>query len=77
MDKRRRKKSKNRKKALRRIIGVGVFAAAVVLGVNVFLQYKIKSYDADKIIKGIMIGETDVSGMTAKEAEEAVKTDLD
>lgn len=77
MDKRRRKKSKNRKKALRRIIGVGVFAAAVVLGINVFLQHKIKSYDADKIIKGIMIGETDVSGMTAKEAEEAVKTDLD
>lgn len=53
-----------------------VCASAVIIFVNIYLRNYIRKFDAHKIIKGVSIGETDVSGLTEKEAGEKVKREL-
>ena len=51
-----------------------VCALAVILVVQVTIRRTINRYDPEVIIDGVWIGETDVSGMTAEEAKDAVES---
>lgn len=51
-------------------------AAAVILGVHIFLRSYIRKFDSHIIIQGVSIGTTDVSGLTKKKAKEKVETEL-
>ena len=65
----------------RRTVILGIFAALaaliVILVINSLLRRTVEKYDPDIIIDGVFIGETDVSGMTAEEAESAVTAAAD
>ena len=72
-----RQKTKRRAAAVRRrtvILGIFVAAAAllIIIVINSLLRRTVEKYDPDIIINGVYIGETDVSGMTAEEAQTAV-----
>lgn len=68
----RRKRSRYNKRAVLPVAGLTLCALAVIIGINVMFHKTISKYDADIIISGVMIGNTDVSGMSTAEAKEAV-----
>ncbi len=68
----RQKKPIYSKKAALLIAGLALCACAVIVGINVMFYRTIKEYDPDIIISGVKIGNTDVSGMDAAQAKEAV-----
>ena len=49
----------------------------VIGGVQLMMRSAVKKQDDGKILSGIYIGSTDVSGMTASEAKKAVQKELD
>lgn len=60
------------------LIGGLVFCAfAAIIGVNVMFRVTISRQDPDIIISGVLIGDTDVSGMTKDEAIAAVTKDTE
>lgn len=68
--------SKADKRAMLGIVFVFLCAAAVILCVQLYLRRYIQKFEADTIIQGVYIGNTEVAGLTLKEAEERVKSDL-
>lgn len=74
---RRRKGARRRKR--KQTFGLAVLvilAVLVVLCVQVVLRRYIGKFDENVIIQGVFVGNTDVSGLTAKEAKEKVETEL-
>ena len=67
-----RKKPAYSKKTVLLIAGLALCACAVIVGLNVVFYRTIKAHDPDTIISGVKIGDTDVSGMNAAQAKEAV-----
>lgn len=67
-----RKKPAYSKKTVLLIAGLALCACAVIVGLNVVFYRTIKAHDPDIIISGVKIGGTDVSGMNAAQAKEAV-----
>ncbi len=63
---------KSQKRTALVLAAVVVCALAVIAAIQTMIRRTIDSYDPDIIISGISIGETDVSGMTAGEAADAV-----
>lgn len=63
----------------RALVGAAVTifcASAVIIVVNIFLRNYIRKFDEQKIIQGVSIGSTDVSGLTKEKAREKVETEL-
>lgn len=81
MNRKKQKRDVRIKKARRKavICGVCVAAAAflVIIFINSMLRRTLEQYEPDIIIDGVFIGDTDVSGMTAEEAEAAVGADTE
>ena len=81
MNRKKQKRDVRIKKARRKavICGVCVAAAAflVIIFINSILRRTLEQYEPDIIIDGVFIGATDVSGMTAEEAEAAVEADTE
>ena len=74
---RKRKKRTGRDAQKRTLAGVAlllVCSQAVIFAVHIMIARTIGGYDETVIINGVSVGETDVSGMTAKEAKEAVES---
>ena len=74
---RKRKKRTGKDAQKRTLAGVAlllVCSLAVIFAVRIMIARTIGSYDETIIIDGVSIGETDVSGMTAKEAKSAVES---
>lgn len=60
------------KKTVLCIAGLVLCALAVIVGLNLTFRRTIRQADPDTIISGVRIGDTDVSGMNASQAKEAV-----
>lgn len=75
--KRRRRQSVRYDRRNLRILGIVLLAALILIGGSeLFLRRTVKKHDDGTILRGVSIGNTDVSGMTKKKAAEAVKKDL-
>lgn len=51
-------------------------AILLIVAIQVYLHKTIDKYDKNRIIRGVSIGDTDVSGMTKKEAKAAVEAEI-
>ena len=73
--KRRRRRRRIRRQTLRDLCLMGfvlICAAAVFAGTQSVLRGYVKKHDDGKILSGVSVGHTDVSGMSRREALEAV-----
>lgn len=69
---RKQRQGKNSRNVILLITGLAFSALLVIIGIQVLFRTTIARYDPDVIIQGVKIGATDVSGMTARQATEAV-----
>ena len=69
---RKQRQARNNRNVILLIAGLVFSALLVIIGIQVLFRTTIDRYDPDIIIQGVKIGETDVSGMTARQATEAV-----
>ena len=75
---RRRKRRRRRRAQRRAVFGAALivmFALLVILCVQIFLRSYIGKFDSHRIIQGVSIGNTDVSGLTVKKAKEKVEAE--
>lgn len=75
--KRRNSRALRRRKTMLIVMVPFVCALAVILLIQFMVHRTISRYDPEIIVDGVKIGSTDVSGMTADEAEQAVLTELE
>lgn len=76
---RRRKRRRRRRAQRRAVFGAALivmFALLVILCVQIFLRSYIGKFDSHRIIQGVSIGNTDVSGLTVKKAKEKVEAEV-
>lgn len=79
MGDKREKRRRTGRSERRALLGAGLTilcASVVIILVNIFLRNYIRKFDAHKIIQGVSIGSTDVSGLTEDKAREKVETEL-
>ena len=50
-----------------------VCALLVIVCVQIFLRSYIRKFDSHRIIQGVSVGNTDVSGLTVEKAKEKVE----
>ena len=77
--KRRRRRRRIRRQTLRDLCLMGfvlICAAAVFAGTQSVLRGYVKKHDDGKILSGVSVGHTDVSGMSRREALEAVQKEV-
>ena len=77
--KRRRRRRRIRRQTLRDLCLMGfvlICAAVVFAGTQSVLRGYVKKHDDGKILSGVSVGHTDVSGMSRKEALEAVQKEV-
>ena len=72
-----RKRQQTDKKTVIVLAVIFLCAVGVITGIRIMLHRTIDRYDPNIIISGVSIGETDVSGMTEKEARAAVEQTIE
>ena len=76
---RRRKRRRRRRQQRRAVIGTAfvlVCALLVIVCVQIFLRSYIRKFDSHRIIQGVSVGNTDVSGLTVEKAKEKVESEV-
>lgn len=76
---RRRKRRRRRSQQRRAVIGTAfvlVCALLVIVCVQIFLRSYIRKFDSHRIIQGVSVGNTDVSGLTVEKAKEKVESEV-
>lgn len=81
MEERRKRRRRRRRRRYRHrnlvLLGMVLLAALVLVGGSeIFLRRAVKKRDDGTILQGVCVGNTDVSGMTEKEAVKAVKAEV-
>lgn len=85
MEDRRRKRRKRRRRRRRGynkrnmiLLGIVILAAVIlVAGIEMFFRHTVKKHDDGTILQGVSIGNSDVSGMTKKEAVKVVEAEIE
>lgn len=75
----RRRKRRRRRQQRRAVIGTAfvlVCALLVIVCVQIFLRSYIRKFDSHRIIQGVSVGYTDVSGLTVEKAKEKVESEV-
>ena len=75
----RRRKRRRRRQQRRAVIGTAfvlVCALLVIVCVQIFLRSYIRKFDSHRIIQGVSVGNTDVSGLTVEKAKEKVESEV-
>lgn len=81
-DRRKRKKKRDRKKELRRrlLLVAGMVLACVLVAVvcvQAAFQRKVQSVASDRMLDGVFLGQSEVSGMTREEAIQTVQKEME
>lgn len=73
---RRRKRGYNKRNMI--LLGMVILAAIIlVAGIEMFLSRAVKKHDDGTILQGVSIGNSDVSGMTKKEAVKVIEAEIE